>query len=161
MLFFKIHEHGVINNTLWNFAPDWEKRGRSVVFNTLLVVLFCELVRHRLFPFLGKLPCVKQDLKIILRGLQMDLSLNLSMWILIISQPWALFGKNLLIMFSILSTKKSTSESNFSVIKGKVAIVYSYLSINEHCFTKKELKISLFSLKSVIYLLSWKMFLPF
>ena len=55
------------------------------------------------------------------------------------------------IMFLISSTEKSTSESDFSVIKGKSDCNVLPLSINEHCFAKKELKILLFSLKSVIY----------
>ena len=59
-------------------------------------------------------------------------------------------------MFLISSTEKSTSESDFFVIKGKSDGNALPLSINEHCFAKKELKISLFSLKSVINLLSWK-----
>ena len=95
------------------------------------------------------MPCIRQDLKIILRGLQMDLSHNLSMRILIISSPWALFESSLL-MFLISSTEKSTSESDFSVIKGKSDGNVLPLSINEHCLAKKELKISLVSLKSVI-----------
>ena len=108
-----------------------------------------------------------QNLKIILRGLQMELSHNLSMRILIISLPWSLFESSLLIMFLISSTKKSTSEDDFFGIKGKSDGIVLLLSINKHCFAKKELKISLFSLKSVINLLSWKsggiqgIFLPF
>ena len=113
------------------------------------------------------MPCVRQDLKIILRGLQMDLSHNLSMRILILSSPQALFESSLLMMFLISSTEKSTSESDFSVIKGKNHGNVLQLLTNEHCITKKELKISLFSLKSVINLLPWKsgdikgIFLPF
>ena len=89
------------------------------------------------------------------------------MRILTISSPWALFESSLLIMFLISSNEKSTSESDFSVIKGKSDGNVLPLSINEHCFAKKELRISLFSLKSVINLLSWKsgsiqgIFLPF
>ena len=69
-------------------------------------------------------------------------------------------------MFLISSIEKSTSDSDFSVIKGKSDGNVLPLSINEHCFAK-ELKISLFSLKSVIMLLSGKVggiqeiFLPF
>ena len=72
-------------------------------------------------------------------------------------------------MFLISSTKKSTSTSNndFSEIKGKSDDNVLPSSVNEHCFAKKELEISLFSLKSVINLLSAKsggiqgIFLPF
>ena len=61
-----------------------------------------------------------------------------------------------MIMFLISSTKKSTSESDLSVIKGKSDGKILPLAINGHCFAKKELKIPLFSLKSVINLLSWE-----
>ena len=42
-------------------------------------------------------------------------------------------------MFLISSTEKSTSESDFSVIKGKSDGNALPLSISEHCFTKKDL----------------------
>ena len=61
----------------------------------------------------------------------------ISMWsmqILIISSPWALFESSLLIMFLIPSNKKSTSESDFSVIKGKSDGDVLPFSINEHSF---------------------------
>ena len=57
-------------------------------------------------------------------------------------------------MFLISSTKKSTSESDFSVMEGKTDGNVLALSLNEHFFTKKELKILLFPFKSVINLLS-------
>ena len=78
----------------------------------------------------------------------MDLLHNLCMQTLIISSPWALGGfwyplprNQHLIMIFLWSKEKSD---------GNVLP----LSINEHCFAKKELNISLFSLKSVINLLS-------
>ena len=40
----------------------------------------------------GKKPCVRQDLKLILTGLQRDLSYDLSMRILIISSPRAIYS---------------------------------------------------------------------
>ena len=119
------------------------------------------------FPFKWGMSCIRQNLKMILRSLKMDLSNNLSMWILIISSPYALFRSSLLMMFLIPYIENSTSESDFSVIKGKSDGNVLPLSINEHCFAKKELKISLFSLTSMINLLSWKsgvihgIFLPF
>ena len=82
----------------------------------------------------GKIPCVRQDLKTISRGFQMDLSHNLSIRILIISSVWASLGWSLLIMFLISSTEKSTSMRDFSVIKGKTDCNLLPLSINEHCF---------------------------
>ena len=150
----KICEHRVVNNTFLNFATDWEKRDRSAVFNALLVVF---LWIGTTFPSSHsdeKMSSVRHDLKIVLRGLQMELSHNLNMPILIISSPWALFESSLL-MFLISSTEKSTSNSDLSVIKGKSGGNVLPLSINEHCFVKKELKILLFSLNLVINLLSW------
>ena len=43
-----------------------------------------------------------------------------------------------MMMFLISSTEKSTSESDFSVIKGKSDGNVLPLSINEHYFAKKE-----------------------
>ena len=83
----------------------------------------------------------------------MALSHNLSKRILIISSSLALFESSLL-MFLISSTEKSASESDLFMIKGKSDGNVLQLSINEHCFAKKELKISLFSLKSVMNLSS-------
>ena len=115
----------------------------------------------------GKMPFVWQHLKIIRGGLQKDLSHNLSMQILIISSPWALFESSLLIMILVSSIERSTSDIDLSVIKGKSDGNVLPLSTNEHCFIKKELKISLFSLKLLMNLLTWKsgdirgIFLPF
>ena len=92
----------------------------------------------------------------------MDLSHNLGMRIMITLSAWALFESNFLIMFLISSAEKSTSESDFSVIKGKRDGNVLPLSINveyqiiKYCFAKKELKILLFSLNPMINLLSWK-----
>ena len=130
------------------------RRGMSAVFDTLLVFFVWIGATFAFFHSDGKMPCVRQDLKIILRDLQMDLSHNWSKKILILLSLWALFESGLLIL--ICSTKKSTSESDFSVIKGKSDSNVLPLSINELCFPKKELKILLFSLKSVINLLSCK-----
>ena len=76
-----------------NLARDREKRGRSVVFKTgfdsvflfsffFFFFFFFFFLRIDTFAFFhsdGKMPCVRHDLKIILRGLQMDLSHNLTM----------------------------------------------------------------------------------
>ena len=71
-----------------NLARDREKRGRSVVFTPgfarvfFFSVFFFFFLRIDTFAFFhsdGKMPCVRHDLKIILRGLQMDLSHNLTM----------------------------------------------------------------------------------
>ena len=114
---------------------------------------FHQLVGHLLFSIQIGMPCVRQDLKVILRGLQMDLSHNLSMRILIISSQWALFESSLLMMFLISSTEKPTSESNFSAVKEKS--------------DGNVLRLPTFYLKSVMNLVSWEsggtqlIFLPF
>ena len=90
----------------------------------------------------GKKPRVRQDLKIILWGL----SHNLSIQILIISSLWDLFESSFLIMFLISSERffcDQTKEWRYVLPS----------SINEHSFTKN---VSLFSLKSMKKLLSWK-----
>ena len=79
----------------------------------------------------------------------------------------SLIFESSLLMLLISSIENSISDSDLSVIKGKSDGNMLPLSINEHCFTKQELKFSLFFLKSVINLLSRKsggiqgIFLPF
>ena len=59
-------EHRVLNNTVDNFAAYWEKKGRYIVFNTLLVGFFLETgSAFVFFDSDGKMPCVRQDLEII------------------------------------------------------------------------------------------------
>ena len=141
VVFCKNWEHGVINNMFENFATDWVKRDRSVVFNTLSFFVNCYDICF--FPFWWENAASEQ----IWRWYKMDLSHNLSMRIMTISWPWASFESSLLIMFLIFSIEKLTSESDLPVINRKSNGNVHPLSINEHCFAKKELKISLFSLK--------------
>ena len=68
----------------------------------------------------GKIPCARQDLKIILRGFQVDLTHNLIMQILIVkSSPPTSAESSLLIIFLISSIEKVASESDLSVFRGK------------------------------------------
>ena len=83
------------------------------------------------------MPCARRELKIVLGGLQMDLSHNFSIQILIISTPGALFESSLLI-FLISSIEKSTFKTDLSVTKGKSDGNVLPLSINEQCFSKNE-----------------------
>ena len=91
------------------------------------------------------MPCARQNLKIILRALEIDLSHNLSIRILIISWPWAymslyyheLILSSLLTTFLTFSIEKSTSKSDLSLFREKY---------DENSFAKKELIISFFSL---------------
>ena len=74
----------------------------------------------------------------------MGLSLNLNMQILVTLSPWVLFDSSLRVIFLISSIKTSKSESDLFVIKEKSEGNVLPLSVSEHCFVKKELKISLF-----------------
>lgn len=74
----------------------------------------------------------------------MGLSLNLNMQILVTLSPWVLFDSSLRVIFLISSIKTSKSESDLFVIKEKSERNVLPLSVSEHCFAKKELKISLF-----------------
>ena len=83
------------------------------------------------------MPCVREDLKIILRGFQIDLSPNLAF------EYWS-YGHHELYL----------SQSRLSLIKGKSDRNVLPLSVNEHCFAKKELKISLFCDK-LVFVKKW------
>ena len=74
----------------------------------------------------------------------MGLSLNLNMQILVTLSPWVLFDSSLRVIFLISSIKTSKSESDLFVIKEKSEGNVLPLSVSEHCFAKKEFKISLF-----------------
>ena len=109
-----------------NVATDWENRDRSVVVNTLFFDFFVNWYDIcYFFHSDGKMPCVRQDLKIIWKSLRMDLSHNLSTQILVTLSPWALFTSRLL-------------ESDLSVIKEeREGVLLILLSINKQCVAKK------------------------
>ena len=103
----------------------------------------------------GNTPVVRACLKINSRGLQMVLPHILSIRILMLSWPWALFGLRLTIIFSILLVVKLIVRNLLSVTY--LRFVGSLLQFfnKEHWLEKKELKSSAFSLKSVIKQFSW------
>ena len=68
VVFYKIWEYLVINNTFESFSRDWEKRVRSA--DCLIGTTFA------FFHADGKIPCVRQNLKIVLGNSQMDLLHN-------------------------------------------------------------------------------------
>ena len=85
-----------INNTIKSFAINWWKRKRPVVFNAFFVFFFL-CVGTRAFGFMSeyidtftffhsgwKVPRIRPHLKIILKGLQMNLPRNFGMLILIV-----------------------------------------------------------------------------
>ena len=74
---------------------------------------------------------------------------------LILSWQWALFGLRFWIIFNMSVFIHFTVDKHLSVRKwSRGGSVLSFL-IKEHCFARKELKISAFSLKSVANLLLW------
>ena len=95
-------------------------------------------------------------LKIIFRLLQIASPHSFNIRRLIISLLWALFECWLLIIWKMSDLEKSQkvkvcSVSNFNS-DGNVLL----FGMREHWLAKKELKISLFSWKSVTYSLLWK-----
>lgn len=55
-----------------------------------------------------------------------------------------------MVYFLTFYVEKSTSKSDFYVIRGKSESNLLSLSIHKHCFAEKELEMLLFSLKSAI-----------
>ena len=80
-------------------------------------------------------------------------SFNIRMLMLL--WPWALFRLKFWIIFNMSLFANFTIDKSLSVRKwNRGRSLLSFL-IKEHCFAKKELKSSAFSLKSVINLLLW------
>ena len=92
-----------------------------------------------------------QDLKIISKGFEIDSPQTLSIWILIISRPWALLGSRFQIILAISVLLNDIDEINFSALFKNFEGIF----IKEHWSAKKELNISTFSLKMVTYLFWW------
>ena len=111
------------------------------------------------------LPVCKQVSKIMLRGLQIESSHIFNIPLLISS--WALFGSRLLVIWRMSSFAKWQVDNVLSVRNGNSEGKTLPFEIEEHWSAKKELKISLFSWRSIIYLSPWNrgriqgVFLPF
>ena len=90
------------------------------------------------------------------RGFIIDLPHILSMRMLIMSCPCALFGSKLCITFSISFSVNVIFDKDLSVLGCRKEGISLPLSIIEHCLAKKELNNSAFSLKFVTNLFSWK-----
>ena len=74
---------------------------------------------------------------------------------LILSCPWALFGLRFWIIFNMSIFTKFTVDKRLLVRKwSRGGSLLSFL-IKQHCFAKKELKSSVFSLRSLTNLLWW------
>ena len=99
----------------------------------------------------------RHDVKIICKGLQIALLLNLSIRILILSWPWALFGSNFRITFKISFSENQTVLKHVFVCGKSWGRIWLSFFKTEHCLEKRELKISLFTWKLVTNLSSWSM----
>ena len=75
--------------------------------------------------------------------------------LLILSSPWALFGLRFWMIFNISLLTNFTINKRLSVRKWSQGGSLLPFLIKEHCFEKKELKSSAFSLKSLTNLLLW------
>ena len=134
----------------------------------MLVTFLVIWNKHLLFfHSMGNFPLSKQDWKINLRGLQIEVSHILVIQILIISCPWDLFGLRFLILFRISSVGKSIVDKDSCVFSVRITGSSLLLLTIEYWLAKKLLKILASSLKSVTDL-SWcssggmqGIFLPF
>ena len=118
--------------------------------------LFCNKGQYCLFFHSnGNTQAVRACLKINSVGLQMVWPHILSIRILMLSWPWALFRLRLTINISVLLVVKLVVR-NLSSVKYQ-RFVGSLLQFfnKEYWLEKKELKSSVFSLKSVIKQFSW------
>ena len=114
-------------------------------------------VKRCLFPVDWENPVSRQVVKIICKGLQLTLSLNLSIRIIILSWPWALFGSNFRINFKISFSENLTVLKHVFVCGKSWGGIWLSFFKREHCLAKWESKIWLFIWKSVTNLSSWSM----
>ena len=125
-------------------------------FSNIVCHLFYELGLYWLFFHSnGKELVSIHWLKIKFKGLQIDLQQIFIMRILILWWPWAFFRSKFCVIFSKSSLEKFRVSKHFSVVKWRLRGSSLLLLIKEHCFAKKELKSSAFSLKSITYSFSW------
>ena len=116
------------------------------------------LVPAKLCPFIqsfGNVLVSKHRLKIIFRGLQIELLQSFSILILIWSWPWALLGSKFWINFSISSSEKVTDDKRLCVKYSSFLGSSLLLFIKEHWSAKNELKRSAFFLKSITNSFLW------
>ena len=116
------------------------------------------LVPAKLYPFFqsfGNVLVSKHRLKIIFRGLQIELLQSFSILMLIWSWPWALLGSKFWINFSISSSEKVTDDKRLCVKYSSLLGSSLLLFIREHWSAKKELKSSAFFLKSITNSFLW------
>ena len=119
-------------------------------WNNIAFLLFWRKLYLCLDTFLFRI-----NFQIMFRGLPIASSLSFNIRMLIISWAWAIFESRLLIIWRMSVSEKSQevklwSVSNFN--SDVNMLLYGRALISE----RKELEISLFSLKSVTYSLLWK-----
>ena len=102
----------------------------------------------------GKIPSFIQETNILCKGLQISLSHDFIIQVLILSWPWALFGSNDHMIFNMSSSEKYIVDRDLSVIEKMQVDRVLLSSIKEHCWAKKVLNNLLFSLIPVMVKLS-------
>ena len=101
------------------------------------------------FQWIGKAPVYRHGVKIICKGLQIALSLNLSIQILILSWPWAMLGSDFRITFKMSFSEKIMVLEHVFVCAINWGGIQLLFFKREHFLAKLELKISLFTWKLV------------
>ena len=116
---------------------------------------FYGLEPHFCFHLIRGCPFSIQDSRIISKAFETDSPHILSIQILITSWLWALLRSRSRIIWAISLLLYDIDEINFSDLLKNVEGSLLEQFIKEHCSAKKELNISVFSLKSVTSLFWW------
>ena len=120
-------------------------------WNNIAFLLFWRKLYLCLDTFLFRI-----NFQIMFRGLPIASSLSFNIRMLIISWAWAIFKSRLLIIWRMPVSEKSQKVKLWSVSNFNSDVNMLLFGMGEHWLARKELEISLFSLKSVTYLLLWK-----
>ena len=136
-IFFQLQKAKILDGSLFKFC---------------LSPFLCAGTALTFFHSVGNFPFSRHVLKINPKGLQREVSQIFIVRILIISWPCALFRSKFLIIFRMLSLAKWIVDSNLCVLRTEGRSLFVF--IRKHCFAKKLLNISAFSLKFVMNLWS-------
>ena len=126
-----------------------------VIFNISLVIFFWIETKLLFFNPKGNLPLFRHVLKIMFRALQIASPYNFNIRILFMSWPGA-FESWLLIIWIISVSEEWQEFKVFSVINFTSDGNILLFAMRAHLLAKKELKVSIISLKFLTYLLLWK-----
>ena len=124
------------------------KTGLQFLTNCLLSFLYMGTTLP-FFQWIEKTPVSRHDVKIICKCVQMALLLSLSIRVLFLSLPWALIGSNFRITFKISFSENLTVLKYVFVCGKSWGGIWISLFKKEYCLAKWELKILLFTWKSV------------